>query len=61
MAKGTFIKCVAEKTEAEDCDGKSVTGSERVPIEEASEGLVVIFLAGDDAENIHQLYVNIRV
>lgn len=56
MADGTFVKGIAKKTEAEDREGKSVTGSERVAIEEAGEGFIVIFLAGDDAENVYQLY-----
>ena len=53
MAEGTFIEEIAEKTEAEDGQGESVTGSERVAIEKAGEGLVVVFLAGDDTENIY--------
>ena len=53
MTEGTFIEGIAEKTEAEDGQGESVTGSERVAIEKAGEGLVVVFLAGDDAENFH--------
>ena len=53
IAEGTFIKGIAEKTEAKDGDGKSVTGLERVAIEKACEGLVVIFLAGDDAERTY--------
>lgn len=52
MAEGTFVKSIAEKTEAEDGEGESVAGSERVAIEEAGEGFVVVFLAGDDAENV---------
>lgn len=57
IAEGTFIKGIAEKTEAEDGNGKSVTGSERVAIKDACEGLIVIFLAGDDAERTHQLFL----
>ena len=52
MAEGPFVKGITEKTKAEDGEGKSVTGSERVAIEEAGERLVVIFLAGNDARNI---------
>ena len=51
LAKGTFVKGIAEKTEAKDRNGKGITGSERVAIEKASEGLMVILLAGDDAVN----------
>ena len=51
MTEGTFVKKVTEKTKPEDGKGKSITGSERVAIEEAGEDLVVIFLAGSDAEN----------
>ena len=53
MPECTFVKGIAEKTEAEDRKGESITGSERIAIEEAGEGLVVVFLAGDDAEHIH--------
>lgn len=59
MAEGTFVKGITEKAEAEDGEGKSVTGSERVAIEETGECLVVIFLAGDDAGTA-QFYSNIR-
>ena len=52
VAESSFVKGIAEKTKAEDGEGKSVTGSERVAIEEAGERLIVIFLAGNDAENI---------
>lgn len=52
MSEGTFVKGIAEKTEAEDCECESVTGSERVAIEEAGEGFTVVFLASDDAGNI---------
>ena len=55
MAEGTFVKDIAENTKAEDRDGKSVAGSERVAVKETGEGLIVIFLAGDDTEIIHQL------
>lgn len=54
MAEGTFVKGIAEKTKAEDCEGKSVAGSERIAIEEAGKCLIVVFLAGNDAEKIHQ-------
>lgn len=60
MAEGTFVKGITEKAETEDGEGKSVTGSERVAIEETGECLVVIFLAGDDAGTTHQIYSNIR-
>ncbi len=33
MAEGPFVESVTKKTETEDSDCKSVTGSERVPIE----------------------------
>lgn len=56
MTEGPFVKKVTEKTEAEDGKGKSITGSERVAIEEAGKDLVVIFLPGNDAENSDQLY-----
>lgn len=56
MTECTFVKSVAEKTKAEDGEGKSITGSERVAIEEAGKDLVMIFLAGNYAEKIHQLY-----
>lgn len=55
MTESTFVKGVTEKTEAEDRESKSITGSERVAIEETGEGLVVVFLASDDAENISAL------
>ncbi len=55
MAEGAFVKGIADKTEAKDGDGKSVTGSERVAIEEACEDFLVVFLARDDAERVHQL------
>ena len=63
MTEGTFVKSVTEKTKAEDGEGKSITGSERVAIEETGEDLVTIFLAGNYAENIHQLncFVNNHV
>lgn len=48
MAEGTFVKGIAEKTKAEDCEGKSVAGSERIAIEEAGKCLIVVFLAGND-------------
>lgn len=59
MTEGTFVKKVTEKPEAEDGEGKSITGSERVAIEEAGKDLVVIFLTGNDAENIDQLYCSL--
>ena len=52
MSEGTFVKGIAEKTKAEDRECESVTGSERVAIEEAGKNFTVVFLAGDDAENI---------
>lgn len=56
MTEGTFVKSVTEKTKTEDGEGKCVTGSERVAIEEAGKDLIMIFLACNYAENIHQLY-----
>ena len=50
LAESTFVKGIADKTDAEDGEGKSVTGSERIAIKEAGENFVVIFLAGDNAE-----------
>ena len=55
MAEGTFVKGIAEKTKAEDGEGKSVAGSERIAVEEAGKGLIVVLLAGNDAKSIHQL------
>ena len=60
MAEGTFVKSITEKTEAEDSGGKSVTGSERVAIEEAGEGLIVILLARNDAGGFRYFYSSIR-
>ena len=56
MAESTFVKGIADKTDAEDGDGKGVTGSERIAIEGAGENFVVIFLAGDKADKLFQLY-----
>ena len=56
MTEGTFVKSVTEKTKAEDCECKSVTGPDRVAIEQAGKDLVMVFLTGNYAENIHQLY-----
>ena len=52
MAESTLVKGIADKTDAEDGEGKSVTGSERIAIKEAGENFVVIFLAGDNAEEL---------
>lgn len=61
MAEGTFVERVAEKTEAKDREGKSVTGSKRVAIEEAGEGLIVIFLAGDNTKKRSARFLYMRV
>ena len=45
MAQGSFVKGITEETKAEDGEGKSVTGSTRIAIEEAREDLIVILLA----------------
>ena len=56
MAESTFVKGIADKTDAEDGEGKSVTGSERIAIKEAGENFIVIFLAGYNAGKLYQLY-----
>lgn len=48
MAQGSFVKGITEETKAEDGEGKSVTGSKRIAIEEACKDLVVILLARND-------------
>ena len=48
-AKSPFKKGITEKTKAEDGEGKSVTGSKRVAIEESGEDLVVILLTRNNA------------
>ena len=55
MAESTFVKGIADKTDTEDGEGKSVTGSERIAIEKAGENFIVIFLAGYNAEELYQL------
>ena len=52
MAQSPFIKGITKKTEAKDGEGESVTGSERVAIEEAGKVLVVILLARNNAADI---------
>ena len=49
VAEGSFIKSITEKTDAEDSESKSITGSERIAIEEAGESFVAVLLAGNDA------------
>ena len=50
MAESPFVKGIPEKTKAKDGDSKSVTSAERVAIEEAGEGFIVVLLTGNDAE-----------
>ena len=45
MAQGSFVNGITEETKAEDGEGKSVTGSTRIAIEEACEDLIVVLLA----------------
>ena len=58
MAESAFVKGIAKKTEAKDCNGKSVTSAERVAIEEAGEGFIVVLLAGNDTEKKPLIYFN---
>ena len=48
MTQSSFVKGITEETKAEDGEGKSVTGSKRIAIEEAGEDLIVILLARND-------------
>ena len=50
MAESPFEKGIANQTEAKDDNGKSVASAERVAIEEASEGFIVVLLAGNDTK-----------
>ena len=60
MAQGSFVKGITEETKAEDGEGKSVTGSKRIAIEEACEDLIVILLACNDTVNSLLLFLSIR-
>ena len=61
MAQGSFVKGITEETKAEDCEGKSVTGSKRIAIEEACEDLIVILLACNDTANSLFLFHDTRM
>ena len=61
MAQGSFVKGVTEETNAEDGEGKSVTGSKRIAIEEACEDLIVIFLACNDTAYSLFLFLDTRI
>ncbi len=43
IGRGGEVQGIAEETEGEDCEGEGVAGSEGVAVEEAGEGLVVVF------------------
>ena len=61
MAQGSFVKGITEETKAEDGEGKSVTGSKRIAIEEACEDLIVILLACNDTVNSLFLFLDTRM
>ena len=61
MAQGSFVKGITEETNAEDGEGKSVTGSKRIAIEEACEDLIVILLACNDTVNSLFLFLDTRM
>ena len=61
MAQGSLVKGITEETNAEDGEGKSVTGSKRIAIEEACEDLIVILLACNDTAYSLFLFLDSRV
>ena len=61
MAESPFVKGIAKKTKAKDCNGKSVTSAERVAIEEAGEGFIVVLLTGNDAEKMSLVEFNFYI
>ena len=61
MSQGSFVKGITEETKAEDGEGKSVTGSKRIAIEEACEDLIVILLARNDTADLLFLFLHTRI
>ena len=61
MAQGPFVKGITEETQAKDGEGKGITGSKRIAIEEACEDLMVILLAGNDTAYSLFLFLDTRI
>ena len=61
MAQGSFVKGITKETKAEDGEGKSVTGSKRIAIEEACEDLIIILLARNDTAGLLFLFLYTRI
>ena len=60
MAQSSFVKGITEATKAEDGEGKSVTGSTRIAIEQPREDLIVILLARDGTACTLFLFLHTR-
>ena len=61
MAQGSFVKGITEETETKDGEGKSITGSKRIAIEEACEDFMVILLAGNYTAYSLFLFLDTRI
>ena len=61
MAQGSLVKGITEETKAKDGEGKRITGSKRIAIEEACEDLMVILLAGNDTAYSLFLFLDTRI
>ena len=61
MAQCSFVEGITEETKAEDGEGKSVTGSQRIAVEKTGEDLIVILLARNGTVNSLFMFLDPRI